>query len=182
MEGWLNQMARFLHLWMIRIAVLSSFAAHLVLILLAGIRRHKASGGRTLLLWLAYQLANWAATYALGNLSFGCKSQEQQQLVAFWAPFLLQHLGGPDNISAYSLEDNVLSGRQALNVLVQVGEPSMSCTSTYTLVLALATGFCFRHPSSFSLSALPSMWRRRWRYDEAIWATSGAQARRGGSN
>ena len=121
MEGWLNQMARFLDLWMIRIAVLSSFAAHLVLILLAGIRRHKASGGRTLLLWLAYQLGNWAATYALGNLSFGCKSQEQQQLVAFWAPFLLQHLGGPDNISAYSLEDNVLSGRQALNVFVQVG-------------------------------------------------------------
>uniref|UniRef100_A0A453D0A9 DUF4220 domain-containing protein n=1 Tax=Aegilops tauschii subsp. strangulata TaxID=200361 RepID=A0A453D0A9_AEGTS len=115
MEGWLNQMG------MIRIAVLSSFAAHLVLILLAGIRRHTASSGRMLLLWLAYQLANWAAAYALGNLSFGSRLQEQPQLVAFWAPFLLQHLGGPDNISAYSLEDNVLSGRQALNAFVQVG-------------------------------------------------------------
>ncbi|KAM3389913.1 hypothetical protein ACQJBY_011829 [Aegilops geniculata] len=115
MEGWLNQMG------MIRIAVLSSFAAHLVLILLAGIRRRTASGGRMLLLWLAYQLANWAAAYALGNLSFGSRLQEQPQLVAFWAPFLLQHLGGPDNISAYSLEDNVLSGRQALNAFVQVG-------------------------------------------------------------
>ncbi|XBI94924.1 hypothetical protein VPH35_031478 [Triticum aestivum] len=115
MEGWLNQMG------MIRIAVLSSFAAHLVLILLAGIRRRTASGGRMLLLWLAYQLANWAAAYALGNLSFGSRLEEQPQLVAFWAPFLLQHLGGPDNISAYSLEDNVLSGRQALNAFVQVG-------------------------------------------------------------
>lgn len=115
MEGWLNQTG------MIRTAVLLSFAAHLGLILLAGIRRRKASGGRTLLLWLAYQLANWASAYALGSLSMGSTSQEKPQLVAFWAPFLLQHLGGPDNISAYSLEDNVLSGRQALNVLVQVG-------------------------------------------------------------
>ncbi|XP_044967831.1 uncharacterized protein LOC123427780 [Hordeum vulgare subsp. vulgare] len=115
MEGFLNQMG------MIRIAVLSSFAAHLVLILLAGIRRRTASGGRMLLLWLAYQLANWAAAYALGNLSFGSRLHEQPQMVAFWAPFLLQHLGGPDNISAYSLEDNVLSGRQAFNAFVQVG-------------------------------------------------------------
>ena len=121
MGGWRNQVGQFTDLWMIRIAVLSSFAAHLVLILLAGIRRHKASGGRVLLLWLAYQLVNWAAAYALGNLSFGCRSKEHPQLVAFWAPFLLQHLGGPDNMSGYSLEDNVLSGRQAINVLVQVG-------------------------------------------------------------
>jgi hypothetical protein len=120
MEGWLNRTAQFLNLWAIRLAVLSSFAAHLVLILLAGIRRRKASGGRTLLLWLAYQVANWSAVYSLGNLSFGSTSQEQQ-LVAFWAPFLLQHLGGPDNISAYSLEDNALCGRQAISVAMQVG-------------------------------------------------------------
>ncbi|KAM0916250.1 hypothetical protein ACQ4PT_010328 [Festuca glaucescens] len=120
MGGWLNLTAQFLNLWAIRIAVLSSFAAHLVLVLLAGVRRRKASGGRTLLLCLAYQLANWAAVYSLGNLSFGSTSQEQQ-LVAFWAPFLLQHLGGPDSISAYSLEDNVLCGRQAINVAMQVG-------------------------------------------------------------
>jgi hypothetical protein len=120
MGGWLNLTAQFLNLWAIRIAVLSSFAAHLVLLLLAGVRRRKASGGRTLLLWLAYQLANWAAVYSLGNLSFGSTSQEQQ-LVAFWAPFLLQHLGGPDNISAYSLEDNVLCARQAISVAMQVG-------------------------------------------------------------
>uniref|UniRef100_A0ACD5XJS2 Uncharacterized protein n=1 Tax=Avena sativa TaxID=4498 RepID=A0ACD5XJS2_AVESA len=122
MEGWvnLNRMAQLLNLWAIRVAVLTSFGAHLVLILLAGIRRRKASGVRTLVLWLAYQLANWVAAYALGNMSLGSTSREKE-LVAFWAPFLLQHLGGPDNISAYSLQDNQLSGRQALSVVVQVG-------------------------------------------------------------
>jgi hypothetical protein len=35
-------------------------------------------------------------------------------------PFLLMHLGGPDNITAYSLEDNKLSLRQAVNTVLQV--------------------------------------------------------------
>lgn len=113
-------MALFLNLWEIRRAVLSSFAAHLVLVLLAGIRRRKSSGVRMLILWLAYQLSNWVAPYALSNLSLGNTSW-RQQLVAFWATFLMHHLAGPDNISAFSLEDNELSGREALNVFSRVG-------------------------------------------------------------
>ncbi|KAI5004136.1 hypothetical protein ZWY2020_031379 [Hordeum vulgare] len=119
-EGWMHRMVQFLDLWAIRIAVLSSLGAHLVLVILAGRRRRKGSCMWTFLLWLAYQLANWTAPYALGNLSFGSTSQEQQ-LVAFWASFLLQHLGGPDNITAYTLEDNVLSGREAMSVVMQIG-------------------------------------------------------------
>jgi hypothetical protein len=72
-----------------------------------------------LLLWPAYQLADLAATQTLANLSLGSTSQELQ-LVAFWTPFLLMHLGRPDNISAYSLEDNVLAARQVLTVSGQV--------------------------------------------------------------
>ncbi|KAF7008332.1 hypothetical protein CFC21_023107, partial [Triticum aestivum] len=41
-------------------------------------------------------------------------------IVAFWAPFLLLHLGGPDNITAYSLEDNELWKRHLLNAILQV--------------------------------------------------------------
>ncbi|CAM0952408.1 unnamed protein product [Alopecurus aequalis] len=120
-ESWLNPIVQFFNSWAIRLAVLSSFAAHLAVILLAGVRRRKASGVRTVVLWLAYQLANWAAAYALGHMSLGSTTpHEQQQLVAFWASFLLQHLGGPDNISAYSIEDSQLSGRQAIGVVVQV--------------------------------------------------------------
>ncbi|CAM0876150.1 unnamed protein product [Alopecurus aequalis] len=105
--------------WLVRGLVLSSFAAYLVLMFFAGTRRHRASGWRMLLLWPAYQVANLAATQALANLSLGSKSQELQ-LVAFWAPFLLMHLGRPDNISALSLEDNVLAARQVLEAATQV--------------------------------------------------------------
>ncbi|XP_034696411.1 uncharacterized protein LOC117922381 [Vitis riparia] len=41
--------------------------------------------------------------------------------MAFWAPFLLLHLGGPDTITAYSLEDNELWLRHLLGLVVQVG-------------------------------------------------------------
>lgn len=60
--------------------------------------------------WLSYQLANSTAIYGLGHLSINCTlvSRERQQLVAFWAPLLLVHLGGPDNISAYAIQDNQL--------------------------------------------------------------------------
>ena len=41
-------------------------------------------------------------------------------ITAFWAPFLLLHLGGPDTITAYSLEDNELWRRHALTLVTQV--------------------------------------------------------------
>ncbi|XVF60616.1 hypothetical protein PTKIN_Ptkin08bG0062300 [Pterospermum kingtungense] len=40
---------------------------------------------------------------------------------SFWAPFLLLHLGGPDTITAYSLEDNELWPRHLLGLVFQVG-------------------------------------------------------------
>ena len=44
----------------------------------------------------------------------------QPELLAFWAPFLLLHLGGPDTITAFALEDNELWIRQLLGLVVQV--------------------------------------------------------------
>ncbi|TVU07025.1 hypothetical protein EJB05_47064, partial [Eragrostis curvula] len=123
MVSFLSRAAQFWSDWGVRVVVLSSFAANAILVLFAGVRRRQASGWGTLLLWLAYQLADLAATYALGNLSLSRGtgvSLREHQLVAFWAPFLLLHLGGPDNISAYSLEDSKLSLRQALHVVMQV--------------------------------------------------------------
>lgn len=40
--------------------------------------------------------------------------------MAFWAPFLLLHLGGPDTITAYSSEDNELWLRHLLGLIVQI--------------------------------------------------------------
>jgi hypothetical protein len=106
--------------WTIREIVLLSLGAHIVLVLFAGIRRREATGWRTLVLWLAYQVANWAAPYALSSLLSQSSTSRQQQLVAFWMPFLLMHLGGADNITAYSLEDSKLSMRQALSTVLQL--------------------------------------------------------------
>ncbi|KAJ6289366.1 hypothetical protein OIU76_025226 [Salix suchowensis] len=41
------------------------------------------------------------------------------ELNAFWTPFLLLHLGGPDTITAYSLEDNELWSRHFLGLVMQ---------------------------------------------------------------
>nr|CAB3480662.1 unnamed protein product [Digitaria exilis] len=70
-------------------------------------------------LWSAYLLADSTAIYTLGHLSVDSRSDEHE-LVAFWAPFLLMHLGGPDNITAYALEDNTLWLRHLQTLAVQV--------------------------------------------------------------
>ena len=85
--------------------------------------------------------ADWVATVALGvisnNLGDVMESigkdgslNESIQLTAFWAPFLLLHLGGPDTITAYSLEDNELWLRHLLGLGVQTG------VALYIFVLA----------------------------------------------
>ncbi|XP_062225018.1 uncharacterized protein LOC133923775 [Phragmites australis] len=105
--------------WATQILVLLSLALQVVLLLLAGIRRGEASTVPKLLLWLAYQLADSTAIYTIGHLSISATA-DRHQLVAFWAPFLLLHLGGPDNITAYSLQDNELWLRHLLTLVVQV--------------------------------------------------------------
>ncbi|CAN6372264.1 unnamed protein product [Urochloa humidicola] len=91
--------------WTIRAMVLVSLGAHLVLTIFASIRRHQGTGVCTVILWLAYQVAEWATPFVLSNLSLGSKSHEQQ-LVALSLPFLLMHLGGHNNITGYSFNDN----------------------------------------------------------------------------
>uniref|UniRef100_A0ACD5UK65 Uncharacterized protein n=1 Tax=Avena sativa TaxID=4498 RepID=A0ACD5UK65_AVESA len=59
----------------------------------------------------------------LGHMSASLSktsSDNKHQLVAFWAPFLLLHLGGQDTITAYALEDNELWLRHLLNMSLQV--------------------------------------------------------------
>ncbi|XP_071939261.1 uncharacterized protein [Coffea arabica] len=64
-------------------------------------------------------------TFAVGLISNGqsnnCpeKFAVNQDLAAFWAPFLLPHLGAPDNITAISLEDNELWIRHLLGLIIQ---------------------------------------------------------------
>ncbi|GJS76598.1 hypothetical protein Tco_0726479 [Tanacetum coccineum] len=58
---------------------------------------------------------------------FGNTIQEQERYLqikhksthSFWAPFLLLHLGGPDSITVFALEDNELSLRHFVEIVSQ---------------------------------------------------------------
>ncbi|EMS60463.1 hypothetical protein TRIUR3_04530 [Triticum urartu] len=106
--------------WASQISVLLSLFFQVLLHIFANIRRRKdGSSWLRVPLWVAYQLSDSTATYAAGQLLFSGATKDHH-LIAFWVPFLLLHLGGPDNITAYALEDSKLWGRHLLSLVVQV--------------------------------------------------------------
>ncbi|KAK4580635.1 hypothetical protein RGQ29_024327 [Quercus rubra] len=111
--------------WNIRGIILVSLSLQTILILFAPFRKRIPKKPVMLLIWSSYLLADWAASFAIGHIANsngnkGDKSHENADLLAFWAPFLLLHLGGPDPITAFSLEDNELWLRHLFSLLVQV--------------------------------------------------------------
>ncbi|KAF8041546.1 hypothetical protein BT93_A0212 [Corymbia citriodora subsp. variegata] len=113
--------------WNIRGSVLLSLLLQVFLILFAPCRRKIANRSIVVLLWLAYLMADSVAIYGIGLISNqqgnSCArvAEVNGALQAFWASFLLLHLGGPDTITAFSLEDSSLWGRHLLNLIFQVG-------------------------------------------------------------
>ncbi|CAM0885518.1 unnamed protein product [Alopecurus aequalis] len=106
----------------VQILVLSSLGLQFILFLCATVRRSETSirvPVRLLLLWIAYNFGDIIATYTLARLSFFSTTGDHP-LVVLWAPFLLLHLAGPDNIAAYALEDNQLSLRSMQTFFAQV--------------------------------------------------------------
>ncbi|KAL5755576.1 hypothetical protein ACOSQ2_020322 [Xanthoceras sorbifolium] len=119
-----ERVIRFWSGWEVRLMVLLSLVLQIILIIFGARRKITARIWIKILVWLVYMSADWVATVALGNLArsqFGDSDQNNNTLQAFWAPFLLLHLGGPDTITAYALEDNELWLRHLLELVVQVG-------------------------------------------------------------
>ncbi|KAI9120142.1 hypothetical protein K1719_008790 [Acacia pycnantha] len=81
-------------------------------------------------IWTAYLLADWAANNTAGG-GGNHDDANKEILMALWAPFVLLHFGGPDTITAFSLEDNQLWLRQLPGLLFQVG------ASAYVFLLSL---------------------------------------------
>lgn len=116
----------------LRGAILTSLSLQVFLIFFAPMRKRWSNRWFRTLMWLAYLVADSVAIYAFGLLAKaqinGCTSDSKVNangdLFAFWAPFLLLHLGGPDTITAFALEDNELWGRHLLNLLFQLGTAS----------------------------------------------------------
>lgn len=114
-----NGATNFWSSWSVQILVLFSLAVQFALTISAAIRWRGARWVREIIVWFMYAFGDYLATTALSKLSVSTTSGVHQ-LVALWASILLLHLGGPDNISAYSLEDNELSGRKMLEMSLRV--------------------------------------------------------------
>ncbi|KAL1224744.1 hypothetical protein V5N11_027904 [Cardamine amara subsp. amara] len=112
--------------WNIRGLVILSLVLQTILVLLSPNRKRTPTRLLRLLLWSAYLSANWAADYAVGQILDSAgedpepnQSPKTNELLAFWATFLLLHLGGPDTITAFALEDNELWLRNLFGLLCQ---------------------------------------------------------------
>ncbi|KAE8669498.1 hypothetical protein F3Y22_tig00112231pilonHSYRG00054 [Hibiscus syriacus] len=105
--------------WEIRALLLLSLSLQVILTTLGSVRKRSTSTWIRLFVWSAYMSAGMVTSVALGILAMDNKGENSNQL--FWTPFLVLHLGGPDTITAYSLEDNELWPRQFLDILFQIG-------------------------------------------------------------
>ncbi|CAF2109063.1 hypothetical protein Bca4012_094176 [Brassica carinata] len=113
--------------WNIRGMLILSLSLQTILILFAPTRKRASSKSLTILLWSCYLLADWSANFAAGLISKNQwtdpkpnqEPRQNQKLMALWSPFLLLHLGGPDTITAFSLEDNALWTRHMLGLIFQ---------------------------------------------------------------
>ncbi|XP_056172593.1 uncharacterized protein LOC115661761 [Syzygium oleosum] len=113
--------------WNTRGFVILSLSLQVFLVLFAPLRKKTPNRPFIFSLWLAYLMADWVAAFTIGLISHnqGNSSTRSTEvdgaLQAFWASFLLLHLGGPDTITAFSLEDSLLWRRHLLNLVFQVG-------------------------------------------------------------
>ncbi|TXG68493.1 hypothetical protein EZV62_003428 [Acer yangbiense] len=132
MEIFPETLKKLWNLWEIRSLLLLSLSLQIILIVFGSRRKINNSHSWigiliNVIVWCAYISADWVATVALSVMASNeadcgqVSSKAADSLQAFWAPFLMLHLGGPDTITAYSLEDNELWLRHLLGLIVEVG-------------------------------------------------------------
>ncbi|ONI10195.1 hypothetical protein PRUPE_4G034200 [Prunus persica] len=110
--------------WNLRGCILLSLALQIFLFFFAPLRQKCRSKLIVGLIWLAYLLSDWVAAVAIGVITKSqgnpCDSGKNKDLLAFWASFLLVHLGGPDTITSFALEDNEFWLRHLIQLILQV--------------------------------------------------------------
>jgi hypothetical protein len=112
--------------WNIRGTIFLSLTLQAFLICFSPLRKRTPRRHLIIVIWSSYLLADWSANFAVGLIS---KNQgkdlkpddppQDKKLMALWAPFLLLHLGGPDTITAFALEDNALWLRNVFGLVFQ---------------------------------------------------------------
>lgn len=110
--------------WNLRGCILLSLALQIFLFLCAPLRQKCRRKLIVVLIWSAYLLSDWVAVVAIGVITKSqgdrCDSGKNKDLLAFWASFLLVHLGGPDTITSFALEDNEFWLRHLIQLILQV--------------------------------------------------------------
>ncbi|KAL3726177.1 hypothetical protein ACJRO7_031121 [Eucalyptus globulus] len=159
--------------WELRGVVFLSLALQILLICTGNRRKYIRFASFWGIVWLAYLMADPIAIYALGVITNKLTKINSQsvdantELNAFWAPFLLLHLGGPDTITAYALEDNELWLRHLLSLITQAGV-------TFYIFLMAGTGL------NISIFAIVMILDGLVKYGERVyvlWAASSEQFR-----
>ena len=109
--------------WHLRGLIILSLFLQAFLVSFASQRRRSKSTFIVFFIWSAYLLADWVAAVAIGVITQTQTETCDQppgdsgdDLLAFWASFLMLHLGGPDTITSYALEDNDLWLRHFLGL------------------------------------------------------------------
>ncbi|TVT98392.1 hypothetical protein EJB05_56312, partial [Eragrostis curvula] len=112
--------------WELHVLVLLSFMLQVFLFFTGSLRQRSSSSFLRICIWAAYLGADAVPIYTLGFLSRqdapteGGASGGIPPLAIIWVPFLLVHLGGPDNITAFAIADNNLWVRHFLSLGLQV--------------------------------------------------------------
>ncbi|XP_066357905.1 uncharacterized protein [Miscanthus floridulus] len=118
--------------WQLRILILGSLGLQWFLLLAAPMRNYTIPRLFRFSIWAAYVSADALAIYALATLfnrhakassssGGGCDyGTKGSSLEVLWAPLLLVYLGGREEITAYTIEDNELWTRQTVTMVSQV--------------------------------------------------------------
>ncbi|KAH7859607.1 hypothetical protein Vadar_003202 [Vaccinium darrowii] len=146
------------NVWDLRTLVLLSLTLQVILSIVGNRRKYISSPWiNSVLVWLAYLMADWVATVALSKLSDAQGDSENTNVLwAIWAPLLLLHLGGPDGITAFSLEDNQLWMRHLMGLGVQL------FVATYVILMSWKNSW-------FSFMSLPALVAGIIKYGERTW-------------
>ncbi|GMN53584.1 hypothetical protein TIFTF001_022717 [Ficus carica] len=121
---------KFWDVWNLRVCILISLSLQAFLVMFASSRQRFRKAFLLFLIWGAYLLADWIAAVAIGLTTKGqdndksrnddhTKGAYNQDISAFWASFLLLHLGGPDSITSFALEDNEFWVRHLFGLFLQ---------------------------------------------------------------
>ncbi|KAL3016360.1 hypothetical protein AAZX31_06G209500 [Glycine max] len=152
--------------------MLLSFTIQVILTVYGGRRKDIPGMWIRFTVWFTYLLSASLAKIIIGKLTVipGSDPNERnirRELKGLFAPLLLVHIGNPDAITAYSIEDNRLGLRQLLSLVLQVAVVIWIIIKSWT-------------HSELSFLYLPLLISGLIKHGEVIWALKSALSKRSG--